>query len=143
MIKNKSGFTLIELLVVIVIIGILAALAIPFYQGYAVRAKLTEVENAMATVKGAVSTYRQVKEGWPNCPTINEVSTSLGVGLGNVTRIATISIINGVITVTIQNISPLVDNKTLILTPTLDGDGSFKWIWGWSADFPRHMRPKS
>jgi type IV pilus assembly protein PilA len=143
MIKNKSGFTLIELLVVIVIIGILAALAIPFYQGYAVRAKLTEVENAMATVKGAVSTYRQVKEEWPNCPTINEVSTSLGVGLGNVTRIATISIINGVITVTIQNISPLVDNKTLILTPTLDGDGSFKWTWGWSADFPPHMRPKS
>ena len=143
MIKNKSGFTLIELLVVIVIIGILAALAIPFYQGYAVKAKLTEVENAMATVKGAVSTYRQVKEEWPNCPTINEVSTSLGVGLGNVTRIATISIINGVITVTIQNISPLVDNKTLILTPTLDGDGSFKWTWGWSADFPPHMRPKS
>jgi hypothetical protein len=84
-----------------------------------------------------------VKEEWPNCPTINEVSTSLGVGLGNVTRIATISIINGVITVTIQNISPLVDNKTLILTPTLDGDGSFKWTWGWSADFPPHMRPKS
>src|SRR4030043_1578433 len=141
--NNSRGFPLIELLVVIAIIGILAALAIPFYQGYAVRARLTEVENAMATVSAAVSTYRQVKEGWPDCPTINEVRTSLGVGLGNVTRIATISVVNGVITVTIQNISPLVDNKTLTLTQTPNADGSFSWTWGWSADFPPHMRPKS
>jgi type IV pilus assembly protein PilA len=144
-VKNYNpGFTLIELLVVIAIIGMLAAIAIPFYEGYAVRARLTEVENAMANVKSAVSAYREERDAWPNCPTINEVSNSLGVGLGNVRRIATISIdINGVIRVTIRNISPLVDNKTLILTPTTATDGSFSWTWGWSADFPPHMRPKS
>ena len=141
--NNSPGFTLIELLVVIAIIGILAALALPFYEGYAVRARLTEVERAMATVKSAVSEFRQERETWPNCPTINEVRNSLGVGLGNVRRIFTISIINGAITVTTQNISPLVDGKTLTLTPTLGTDGSFSWTWGWSPDFPPQMRPKN
>ncbi len=140
---KDTGFTLIELLVVVAIIGVLAAVAIPFFEGYAVRARLTEVENAMADVKNAVSEFRQERETWPNCPTINEVRNSLGIGLMSVTRISTISVLNGAITVTIQNTSPLVDGKALTLTPTLGPDGSFSWAWGWSADFPYHMRPRS
>jgi type IV pilus assembly protein PilA len=138
----KSGFTLIELLIVIAIIGILAAVAIPFYQGHIIRARLTEVENSMATLKSAVTSYYQDTEGsWPDCTTLAEIRNSLGIGLGSVTRISGITIQAGVITATIQNIDPLVDNEVLILTPSTN-NGSISWTWGWSPSFPPHLRPK-
>ena len=127
---------------VIAIIGILAALAIPYYQGQAIRAKLIEVENAMANIESAVSAYRHDTESWPTCPTIDEVRNSLGVGLGSITRIYEISVVNGVITVTIQNIDPMVNDKSLTLTPNLNADGSFTWTWGWSPNFPVYLRPR-
>lgn len=141
--KIKKGFTLIELLIVIAIVGILTAIAIPYYEGYKIRAKLTEVENTMLVLKSAVSTYRQEKEIWPNCPTINEVRNSLGVGISSVQRVSSISIVNGVITATIQNIHPIVNGQSLTLTPVLNGDGSINWSWSWSTGFPVHLRPKS
>jgi len=59
-VKNIGrGFTLIELLVVIAIIGILAAVALPFYKGHTIMAKLSEVQNAMSTVASGVTAYYQ------------------------------------------------------------------------------------
>lgn len=141
--KYDSGFTLIELLIAIAIVGILSAVAIPFYEGYKVRARLVEVENAMANVTSAVSAFQHDNQVWPNCPTINEVRNSLGVGLGSVERISNLSVVNGVITANIQNIHPIVDGEALILNPTLGGDGSCTWTWGWSPGYPIHLRPKS
>ena len=146
--KNfNHGFTLIELLIVIVIIGVLAAFAIPYYQGYIVRARLVEVEHAMTIVKSAVSTYRQEKEDfWPDCQNINEIRNNLGIGLEAVTRVSLFSIdgATGVITATVDNIDPRVNGKTITLTPTPSprGDGSFSWTWGWSADFPIQFRTR-
>jgi len=140
--KRNHGFTLTELLVVIAIIGILGVVAIPFYQGHIIRARLTEVENTITVLKSAVTAYHHDTETWPNCSTIADIQNSLGVGMQSVTRISAVAIVNGAITATVDRIDPLVNGKTLTLTPSDNGDGSLRWTWGWSADFPVHLRPK-
>ena len=57
MTKLQKGFTLIELMIVVAIIGILAAIAIPAYQDYTVRAQVSEGMNLAAAAKAAVAEY--------------------------------------------------------------------------------------
>jgi type IV pilus assembly protein PilA len=57
MVKGKKGFTLIELMIVVAIVGILAAIAIPAYLDYTVKAKITEVTTAMDALAQAASEY--------------------------------------------------------------------------------------
>jgi prepilin-type N-terminal cleavage/methylation domain-containing protein len=144
--KNQNrGVSLIELLIVISIIGILGTVALPYYQGYMLRTRLIEVENTMAVIKNAVSSYRIEKEtSWPDCPTIIEIRNSLGVGLGAISRISSLSVdpTTGAITARVLNVHPMVDGETITLTPALAPDNSFSWNWGWSAGFPNHLRTK-
>jgi type II secretion system protein G len=56
--RNDKGFTLIELLIVIVIIGILAAVAIPNFQGVSDKARIAAAKSELATIKNALGMYQ-------------------------------------------------------------------------------------
>ena len=111
----QKGFTLIELMIVVAIIGILAAVALPAYQDYTARAKVSEVVLAASTCRTAVSEASQT--GFAAAPS---AANSFGCGEGATTSQYVSAVgtdVNGVITVTAQNISQLGTKNQLRLVP--------------------------
>jgi type IV pilus assembly protein PilA len=132
------------LLIVIAIIGILAAIAIPMYKTQTIKAKMTEVTNAMSNVASAVAAYMQEGNGWPTAMSKSLIQSSLGVSVGALSRIGAFTVNNGVISATVSAgmIDISVDNKDLVMSPTSNTDGSITWSWSTSNGMPPAYVPK-
>ena len=104
----QKGFTLIELMIVVAIIGILAAVALPAYQDYTVRAKVTEAILAGSTCRTAVS------EAYQSASSLPTAINSFGCEVGGSTSPASKYV---------QSVTTTADG---IITVKTTGDGSLK-----------------
>jgi len=76
--KNQGGFTLVELMIVVIIVGILAAVAIPMYQGATERAKASEAVAALGTIRGAMRVYYAEHGTYVNAVFIDNAQVTAG-----------------------------------------------------------------
>jgi type IV pilus assembly protein PilA len=122
----QKGFTLIELMIVVAIIGILAAIAIPAYQDYTVRAQVTEGLNLSSALETGVAEYFANTGSWP--------ALNSNAGVSNQPSgkyVSNVQIATGGITITYgAQANSNIGGKTLGLTPLLSMNNDVVWVCG-------------
>jgi type IV pilus assembly protein PilA len=123
--RKQDGFTLIELMIVVAIIGILAAIAIPAYQDYSIRAQVAEGINLSNGAKTAVTQYYADRGDWPADNATAGFATKAQV-TGKFTQ--QVAITSNVIEVTFGNSAHAnISGETITLTAS-DNNGSITWV---------------
>ena len=129
--KVQQGFTLIELMIVVAIIGILAAIAIPAYQDYTVRAQVSEGLNLGGGAKTAVTEYFQDRGAWP----ANNTEAGLDATPTNIKGkyVLSVTVTGGGVAPSIVTVvygldahATLLAGKSITMTPANAG-GSVTW----------------
>lgn len=133
--RMQQGFTLIELMIVVAIIGILAAVALPAYQDYTIRAKMSEVILALSACRTSIT---EVYQTGGTAPSANSWGCE-GVTSKYVAALSTDA--NGVVVATVRGISADVNTSCVSLIPMIDannaadsstdmGLGLYGWVCG-------------
>ena len=129
----QKGFTLIELMIVVAIIGILAAIAIPAYQDYTVRAQVTEGLNLASAVKASVAESFATNGTWPVALT--------NIGITNAPSgkyVSAVNLTTGTISITYAGAQVNANALTaatnvLALTPKVSNNGDVIWNCGYKT----------
>lgn len=151
--KNmQKGFTLIELMIVVAIIGILAAIALPAYQDYTARAKVSEILLSLSQCRTSVT---EVFQSGNTLPGANDAAWGCTTSSAAETQyVAELNIsATGVITALSQNISTDANGKIIEMAPSSDagtftaataGDNIQSWrCGGGTTDMPLKFLPAS
>jgi type IV pilus assembly protein PilA len=134
--KLQKGFTLIELMIVVAIIGILAAIAIPAYQDYTIRAQVSEGMVLASAAKAAVA------ETYLNTGVAPANRTAAGMSPNSTDTfgkyVSEVRVVGGAITVVYagRDMNASVSGNTVNLVPFTTGDDSVTWACGFSAAAP-------
>ena len=130
--KIQQGFTLIELMIVVAIIGILAAIAIPAYQDYTIRAQVTEGLSLASAVKASVAEVYADEGVWPADLVEAGIVDAAGAATPPTGKyVLGITIDDGTIVIEYgDQANANIANETLSLKPFLSDNNDVVWVCG-------------
>ena len=136
--KKQQGFTLIELMIVVAIIGILAAIAIPAYQDYTIRAQVSEGLNLAGGAKAAVSEYTMDRGSFPSN---NDQAGISAAGDIEGKYVSTVTVTNGNIAVAYGNDAhtTLTSASAVLNLSPVTNAGSVEWICQSTTIADKHL----